>query len=229
MVEIPVLAYAKEAPLLREEYPKGEYPLVQFISESLWKEIRGHAGEAEKDTFIRILAQDRNTLGSLNRLEGEIMKIVETEYEGESENRIQEKIANDQMIEGYKLVLGMFCALLAVIGITHVFFNTLGFLHQRRREFARYLSVGLTPGGVWKMFGIEALVVVGRPLAVTFLLTAVSVGIMIRASYLEPMEFVRKAPIGQILSFSLLIFGFVALAYYLGGRRILKMNLAQEL
>ena len=47
-----------------------------------------------------------------------------------------------------KVIFGGFCVLLAVIGIGNVFSNTLGFVRQRKREFARYLSVGLTPEGM---------------------------------------------------------------------------------
>ena len=72
-------------------------------------------------------------------------------YEIESENRIGEKITNDHMISGYLLILGGFCILLAVIGIANVFSNTLGFLTQRKREFAQYMSVGMTPAGIRKI------------------------------------------------------------------------------
>lgn len=87
------------------------------------------------------------------------------------------------------LIWGAFCFLLAVIGIANVFSNTLGFIRQRKREFARYISVGMTPKGMRKMFCIEALVIAGRPILITLPLTAVFVGFMITASYLNPQEF----------------------------------------
>ena len=127
------------------------------------------------------------------------------------------------------LIWGAFCFLLAVIGIANVFSNTLGFIRQRKREFARYISVGMTPKGMRKMFCIEALVIAGRPILITLPLTAVLVGFMITASYLNPQEFLVKVPIIPIVLFMLAIFGFVALAYYIGGKRILKCNLADAL
>ena len=133
------------------------------------------------------------------------------------------------MIEGYELILGAFCVLLAIIGIAHVFSHTLGFLRQRKREFARYMSVGLTPEGIRKMFFIEALMIAGRPLLATSALTIVAVAFMIRASYLDPMEFIKVAPIAPILAFVSAVFAFVALAYYLGGKKILKVSLAETL
>ncbi|MDE7044219.1 MAG: ABC transporter permease, partial [Acetatifactor sp.] len=129
----------------------------------------------------------------------------------------------------YEMILGSFGVLLAVIGIAHIFSHTLGFLRQRKREFARYMSVGLTPEGIRKIFCIEALVIVGRPMLITLVLTGALVSLMIKASYLDPMEFIRVAPVAPILAFVLTVFAFVALAYYIGGRKILQVSLADAL
>ncbi len=145
------------------------------------------------------------------------------------ENRIQEKIDNDRMLNGYKMIIGALCILLAIIGIANVFSNTLGFIQQRKREFARYMSIGMTPKSMKKMFCIEALVIAGRPVLITFPLTVLFAGFMITASYLNPKEFLLEAPIIPIVIFMLAIFGFVALAYYMGGRKIMKCSLAEAL
>lgn len=226
-VEIPVLGFTQRVPALREEYM--DYELVQFIPLSLWKEISGRIEGVEEDTYIRILAGEGVELAQLNELEENISRLVGTSYEIESENRIQEKITNDQMIDGYKLSIGSFCFLLALIGIANVFSNTLGFLHQRKREFAQYMSVGLTPAGMRKMFFIEALVIAGRPLLITLPLTVAFEVFVIKASYLNPREVLQQAPVVPIILFSLVIFGFVALAYYLGGKRLLQCDLNEAL
>ena len=147
----------------------------------------------------------------------------------EMENRVQEKIDNDAMLNGYKLVVGALCALLALIGIANVFSNTLGFIRQRKREFARYMSIGMTPEGMRKMFWIEALVIAGRPVLITLPVTAVFVWLMITASSLNPKEFLAAAPILPVVLFIAAIFGFVALAYYLGGRQIMRCSLVEAL
>ncbi len=229
MTEIPVLACTQEYPLLREEYEKSDFPLVEFLPLSLWKEIKRQIGGAEQDAYVRVLANDRTEPDAMNMLEDEIMQVVSREYEVESENRIQERIDNDKMIGGYELILGAFCVLLAIIGNAHVFSHTLGFLRQRKREFARLQSVGLTPAGIRKIFCIEALVIVGRPVLITSMLTIVAVALMIKASYLDPIEFIKVAPVLPILAFIITVFGFVAWAYYLGGKKILKVNLADAL
>lgn len=221
-VEIPVLAYTQAVPVLREEYE--DYALVHFIPLTLWKEKARQIGTAEADSYIRVLAKEGAQLTELNGLETEIGRILHTEYETVSENRIQDRMANDNMILGMKVILGAFCVLLAMIGIANVFSNTLGFLRQRKREFARYMSIGMTPREMKKLFCIEAFVIAGRPLLITLPLTVMFAQFCVRASYLDPAVFWREAPIFPILLFAFAIACFVALAYYIGGRRLLQCD-----
>ena len=226
-VTVPVLGYTGEPPVLREEY--DNYSLVQFISLSTWRQILGIIGNGEPEMNIRILSEKDRSLEELNTIEAELTNILGREYVFEMENRVQERIDNDTMLNGYKVVIGAVCALLALIGIANVFSNTLGFIRQRKREFARYMSIGMTPEGMRKMFSIEALVIAGRPVLITLPLTLLLIWFMTSASYLNPMEFWAVAPIVPIIVFIVAIFGFVALAYYLGGRQILKCNLVEAL
>ena len=226
-VTIPILGYTQEPPVLREEY--DNYALVQFLSASSWEQIEEVIGNAEQDTYIRVLATQERTLTELNTIETELTNILGREFTLEVENRVQEKIDNDAMLNGYQLIIGALCALLAMIGIANVFSNTLGFIRQRKREFARYMSIGMTPEGMRKMFRIEALVIAGRPVLITLPITVLFVWFMITASYLNPIEFLSVAPIVPIVIFIAAIFGFVALAYYVGGKKILKCNLAEAL
>ena len=227
-VEIPVIAYTQEVPVLREEY--DSHSLVQFIPLSLWEEISVNIGEGRQDTCIRILAAEGASLADLDALENDVLELFGGQQYGIGiENRIQEKITNDYMIFGYELILGGLCSILGLIGIANVFSNTLGFLRQRRREFARYMSIGMTPSGIRRLFCIEALVTAGRPILITLPIAVAVTGFMIKASYLDPMEFMAQAPVIPILLFCLAIFGFVALAYYLGGRRVMRCNLSDAL
>lgn len=252
-IEIPVLGYTEQEPVLREEY--DDYTLVHVIPLSLWKNIAGKIGQdtaIESDVYIRVLT-DRNTscmqgdeldeqerqiaslnqtgetLLQLNRIEETLTQIIGLKYAVEIEDRVQEKITNDQLILGYQIVIGVFCALLAIIGIANVFSYTLGFIRQRRRECARYLSVGMTPDGLKKMFRIEMLVIAGRPVLITLPVTVLVVSFMIKASYLNPVEFWSQAPYAPIMVFIMAIFGAVALAYGIGGRRILRDSLVEAL
>lgn len=225
-VAIPVIAYAQDAPVLREEY--DDYVLAEFVPLSLWKTVSEQIGGTEPDLYIRVLAIEGAALMELSELEGEAAGLL-SGYETETENRIQEKLTNDEMILGYKVILGGLCGLLAVIGVANVFSNTLGFLRQGKREFARYMSVGMTPVQLRNVFFIEALVIAGKPILITLPLTAVLVSFMIRASYLDPREFWRQAPVLPVALFALMIFGFVSLAYCLGARKVLRCSLAEAL
>lgn len=226
-VKLPVLGFTQEPPILREEY--DNYALVQFISLSTWKQIQETIGNPEPDTHIRILSEKERTLTELNALENKLTNVLGHNYPFEIENRIQEKINNDAMLNGYKLMVGTLCVLLALIGIANVFSNTLGFIRQRKKEFARYMSIGMTPEEMRKIFRMEALFIAGRPVLITLPVTALSVWFMISASNLNPTEFLAVAPIIPILLFIASLFGFVSLAYYLGGRKILKCSLTETL
>lgn len=231
-IEIPVLGYTEKEPVLREEY--DDYTLVHVIPLSLWKSIAGEIEQnaaVESDVYVRVQAAERpgELLEELNQIEETLTQAIGQKYEIETENRVQEKITNDRLILGYQVVIGIFCAMLAVIGIANVFSYTMGFIRQRRRECARYLSVGMTPDGLKKMFRIETLVIAGRPVLITLPVTVLAVSFMIRASYLDPAEFWSQAPYVPVLVFIMAIFGSVALAYRIGGRRILQDSLVEAL
>lgn len=226
-IEIPILSYTQTAPVLREEYK--DHTLVHFIPASMWKEISEKIGNAESDSYIRILSGGDADLADLHDLEKETVRILEKEYKVESENRVQEKLSNDSMTRGLVMIFGAFCVLLAVIGIANVFSNTLGFLRQRKREFAQYMSIGLTPRQMRELFCIEAFVIAGRPFLITLPLTVLFVQFAATASYLDPMVFWAEAPVLPILAFAAGIALFVGLAYYIGGKRLLQCDLSEIL
>lgn len=228
--EVPVLSYTEEVPALREQYASLDYyGLVHFVPVSLWKEIKGQIGGMEEDTYICVLGREDAALEELNDLQKKIEQTTAGYYTVESENRIQEQEANNSQIQGMMAIFGGFCVLLAIIGIGNVFSNTLGFVRQRKREFARYLSVGMTPGELRKMFCIEAFVIAGRPILITLPLAVIVVGYLLQTSYLGAGEFLAEAPLIPIVVFMLAILGTVALAYYLGWRNVRKINLAEVL
>ncbi len=229
-VEIPVLSYTDQVPALREEYATiNYYELVHFLPVSLWNEIKGQIAGSEDDSYICVLGNENAALEELNVLQAEIDQMITGSYAAESENRIQKKEANDRQIQGLMAIFGGFCVLLAIIGIGNVFSNTLGFVRQRKREFSRYMSVGLTPEEIKKMFCIEALVIAGRPVILTIPLAGITAGYMLKISYLELETFLAEAPLVPIAIFMLAILGAVALAYYLGWRNVCTINLAEAL
>lgn len=226
-VSIPVLCFTHEPPLLREEY--DNYALVQVISLSTWEQVKGIIGNSDPDIIVRVLSENGRSLEQLEVIETELTSIIGHDLSYVIENRVRERIDNEAMLNGYKVAIGAVCALLAIIGIANVFSNTLDFIRQRKREFARYMSIGMTSKNMRKMFFVEAFVIAGRPILITIPITVLVVWFMVTASYLNPMEFISVAPIIPICLFIVVIIAFVALAYYLGGRKIMKCNLVAAL
>lgn len=228
--EIPVLAYTEKVPALREEYATlDHYELVHFIPVSLWKEIKGQIGGMAEDLHICVLGGENVTSEELDALQNRIDELLGQTYRTESENRIREYETNGRQIQGMRVIFGGFCVLLAAIGIGEVFTNTVGFVRQRKREFARYMSVGMTPGEIRKMFCIEALALAGRPVLITVPPAVIAVGYMLKMSYLGAGEFFAEAPLVPIFIFMLVIWACVALAYRLGWRSLGKICLAEVL
>ncbi len=230
MAEVPVLSYTQEVPMLREEYATLDYyELVHFIPVSLWQEIKGQIGGMKEDSYICFRGREDVTLEELNSTEEKIAQLLDEKYTIEQENRIQEYELNNRQIQGMMAIFGAFCILLAIIGIGNVFSNTLGFVRQRKREFARYMSVGLTPKELKKMFCTEAIVIAGRPILISLPIIIVAVGFMLQTSYMEVGTFLGEAPLIPIFIFMLTILGSVALAYYLAWRNVRKISLAEVL
>ena len=117
--EIPIISYTQTAPKLREEYK--DYSLVHFVPVSMWKDTLKQIGEADEDSYIRVFSSGNASLADLNRLEEEIVQLVSSQYEIESENRVQEQLSNDRLIRGMKVIWGAFCVLPEEAGICKVF------------------------------------------------------------------------------------------------------------
>lgn len=228
--EIPVLSYAEEVPALREEYATLDYyELVHFIPVSLWEEIKGQTGGGESDVYIRVLGKENAALEELNALQDQIEQLLSRKYTVECENRIQEYETSRIQIWGMMTFFGALCVLLALIGIGNIFSNTLGFVRQRKREFARYMSIGLTPEELRKMFCIEALAIAGRPILITLPPAGLAAGYMLKLSYVDAGEFLAEAPLMPIIAFMLAILGAVGLAYFLAWRNVRRISLAEVL
>lgn len=225
-VEIPITAYTREMPILREETPDA---MALVLPVSLWRQVGEKVGGAEEDLYIRVFAGEEAGLWELARLEEELAASLGGAYQTESENRIQEEMDNDQIIRVYQTVVSGFCVLLAFIGVANVFAGTMSALTQRGRELARYQSIGMTPAGFWRLFGAEAAVIVGRPFFFSLACAGLVSIVLIKASHLEVTNVLEAIPVFPALLFGGAVFGCVALAYFLGGRRVLRSDLAAGL
>jgi putative ABC transport system permease protein len=222
-VEVPILSYTDELPVLREEY--ANFTLVQVMSASSWENIETKIDVEAQETYINIQTL---TDGAIKPVQTGIEQLLNGK-DYEIENRIEEESFNNELQRGYTIVIGGLCGLLAMIGLANVFSNTLGMINTRRREFARYITIGLTPLGVRKILCLEALMIGVKPIIITIPLTIAFVLFATSASYINPMEFVENMPLVPLLIMAGMILGCVALAYYIGGRKLYRNNLMEML
>lgn len=225
---LPLLGLTDTPPNLREEY--DQYTLVLFWPQSLWERwTQEHSlptPAREPEVLVRLLGREGISQVECETLQKEVAALLEgAGYACTVENRLTERADNDRMIQGAEAILGAFCLLVAAVGLANVFLNTLGFVEQRRRAFARYLSLGMTPRELRSLFWMEGTVLALRPLVITIPLTAGMVALMLQASYLDPALFLAEAPVLPVALFALSILFFVALAYALGARRVLSADL----
>ncbi len=222
-VNVPILAFTDKVPVLREEY--ANYALVQVMSASTWQKITANMSLDSMETYINVQTTTDKAIKS-------VQSKMEQSLSGknyEIENRVEEELFNQEMIKGYTIIMGGLCGLLAIIGLANVFSNTLGYIYQRKREFARYISIGLSPRGIKKILCMEALIIGGKPIVITIPLTIIFVLFATTASHINAKEFVESMPVIPLSIFACMIMGCVALAYYIGGRRICKDNIIETL
>lgn len=175
---------------LREEYGTADhYELVHFLSASLWREIEEEIGGAEDNLWIRLLLSERDSAETMERVSNEMEQILGDSYEIQVENRIQDQMEHERAMDGLKAILGGFCGLLGLMGIANVWANAMGFVQSRRRELAQYLSIGMAPGQMWKIFSLEVLVLAVRPLALGILLSALGTMILLKVGALDFHDF----------------------------------------
>ena len=86
------------------------------------------------------------------------------------ENRLEDEQADASARKGLRIVMGVLAGILACVGIAGILSTTLGQLYQRKKEFARYVSIGVSPDEIKKMLFMEALFIVGRPFLLALLI-----------------------------------------------------------
>ncbi|MDO5378282.1 MAG: ABC transporter permease [Clostridia bacterium] len=223
--DLPLAGFADEPPLLREAYDEhSDYPLVLILPDSMLPDLSAAGIRVPSETTLTLLAQSEADIPALEEALSSLLGSGAT-----IENRLREKQANDSMYDGMQLFMGVFCALLALSGAASVFSCALGFLMQRRREFARYLSLGLTPGGMAGILALEAASIALSPVLITLPLVGAFIVFAARQSGVALSLFAKAAPVPLLLLFALGIALCVAAAYGIGGRRLLSCDLAGAL
>ena len=115
------------------------------------------------------------------------------------------------------------------MGIANVWANAMGVVQNRKRELSRYLSIGMTTGQMWKIFGLEVFALGVRPLALGVLLSAIGTMALLKIGALNPEDFLAVMPAGTILAFGAVLLAAVVLAYFWGAAKLMKGGVAEAL
>ena len=216
---IPVTGFANELPVLRESLE--QYSLSLVMSESYYDSL-GFNLDAD-ESFYTIKVEDRNQYDGIKE---ELQQLLLAHPDYAFEGRIEEYENELEIQKGLRMLIYAFTGLLTCIGLANIFASTLGQIHQRKREFARYFAVGMTPKGAAKILTWEAAIVALRPILFTVIINIPLMAVMLNAGGIAAKEFITKRlPLIPAIILFAAVIGFVGLAYYLGGKKICNMNL----
>lgn len=118
------------------------------------------------------------------------------------------------------LVVTFLTGFLAVIGLSNVWASISGNLRRRRQEFAMLRSVGLSPRQLAKLLFLEGLTLGLKPLLYSLPVQAAALAVMLMLTEVSLPEYLPFAPLGVLISYTLLILLAVTGAYIIGGRRL---------
>lgn len=220
--KVNVIGYSQNVPQVRKDFDR--YSLLQVMSESSYKTMIN--APLADTVYININTETDDNLADI---ENEVKQILGDDFNYTVENRINAYNTNVQMYEGYKSIITIICAILACIGISNVFANTLGYMQQRKREFAEYQSIGVTPKSIAKILSIEALVIGVRPILWSIPFNVLFILLTTSDNGITLSEFLSKAPILPTILFAIVMLSAIALSYYISGKKILNANIADVL
>ena len=221
--DIAISGFAEALPVLREELT--QYSLTLVTSESYYTSLGFDLPVYETIYTVKMADERKNDV-----LEERLLKLLAAYPDYAFEGRVQELADEMQIQQGLRMIIYLFTGILTCIGLANIFASTLGQIHQRKREFARYFTIGLTPKGAAKILTWEAVIVALRPILLTIVINIPLMAVMLDAGGITAGDFIAKRlPLIPALLFFAAVIGFVALAYYLGGKKICNMNLVEAI
>lgn len=223
-VTVSISTQTDKFPALREEYPDFSLLLVLPDTDTAADKLDAYFMDSVSYFSIKAVSEERIPDISKN-----LKNLLGGNYEYILEDRTELERTNVSIRNAYKVVIGSLAALLVCIGLANVFSNTYGHIYQRRREFARYISVGLSPKGVAKVLASEALILGFKPVLTGLLINIPLVYFALKASLIPLQDFLQQLPVLPVSLFVLVILSGVGFAYYTGGRKFYKMDLIDAL
>lgn len=217
---VKIIECTDEGPALREELSWDRPTVIMSISyyEGL------HMPFLNEESFLTIMTDSRE---ENPEVENNLKPLLS---EGDKwEGRIDVERSDEAMRSGLRLIIGIVASVLACVGLSNVFSVALGQIQQRKREFARYLSIGLSPKGMKKILYIEALEISLKPILISLFMNIPFVLWILKQSGVSMEAYLQNMPFHLIFLFSFGIVFIVCLTYYIGGKKILSNDLVEVL
>ena len=220
---IRVDAFARTAPRWKEE--PGQDVLTLIVSEDYY---RAHASSLETgfpsgpQSYVIKTAQESENPQVEMRLHELLSARLPDSASWTLDSRLEEERSEPLKRRGFNLIMGILTALLSTAGLANIFSTTLGQVPQRRREFARYLSAGLSPKGLKRILFAEALILCLKPLFFSLLLNVPFVIFCMNYVGIPLSKYWEGFPLFPLLPFTAFVLFFTGLAYWLGAKKILE-------
>lgn len=221
---LEVTGYRKEGPALREEFAQDR-PVI-IMSAGCYEELGMTFLEDESFFTIKM---DTADYGEKNPEVENGLKLLLPEGDNKWEGRIEAELSDERMRNGLRLIAGITASVLACVGLSNVISVALGEIWQRKREFARYLSIGLSPKGMKKILYLEALEISLKPILISLLINIPFVLWSLGQSGISLKMYLQNMPFYLLFLFSFGIVFVVCLTYYIGGKKILDGDLVEVL
>lgn len=217
-------ACATMLPQIREELEQKALNIV--MSESAYAASAGtFSGKNYNILLEESIRENEQKAGAVEESVSTLVPDEDYTLEG----RIREETSDAAARKGLRIVMGVLAGLLACVGIAGVLSATLGQLYQRRKEFARYLSVGVSPGDMKKMLFLEGFFIIGRPLLLAVLLDIPAAALLLWMSPPTLEQYLAHLPLVPMLLF--ICFGavIVLVAYAAAAKRITSGDMVEIL
>ncbi|GAA0748711.1 ABC transporter permease [Clostridium oceanicum] len=142
---------------------------------------------------------------------------------------LEEKIHEELVHKATGISVFAIALMIGLIGIFNAFSTISNNLRLRKREFAIFRSVGLTPKGLNKMLLMEGLFFGVTPIIISIPIVFVICFCFLKLTLITGAEFMSVMPIGLILMYTLIIIGTIFLAYYISSKTVKKSNVVESM
>lgn len=167
-----------------------------------------------------------NVLTDSARSARQVTSMLEDRYSGEQGvevlNLDEEAVRDERSRSGIRLFIDVFAAVLAAIGIADVFASVLGRIPTRRHELAQLVAAGISARQVHRMFTVESLLIIAKPLALAAVLNSAIVVLAVKVSPVEMSAFLANMPLAHIGVFLVASWLPICIAYRLGEREMMR-------